>query len=401
MPATRRHARLRRCFWAGAVFALTALPAHAAGAAADLSADAPANRIVLSSQCAAGFEIRQGLCRLRTPYLEFASLQGAGVGGLKAGLPPVRDGFTPQQIDLGRYLFFDPVLSADGTIACASCHDPEHGFADRSALSRGVGGRETRRNAPGLWNVAFLQRFFWDARARSLEEQMQGPLYGAREMGNSPQRLVGRLNSIAAYRRLFATAFTDAGPGIRAEHVYRALAAFEASLISLNSRYDLYALGMADALTPAELEGLNVFRSFVARCTECHTPPLFTNQQLAVIGTPEPPGRAFDAGAQAITGEPRLRGGFKVPSLRNVMLTAPYEHSGGFANLRDAVAFYTLGRGHAVPPGEKLAIHWHISEPRLSEREIDRLVDFLGSLTDESFKPQPPPALPSGLRPAR
>ena len=382
-----------------ALLALVALPAArrpATGAAAS-GVDA----IALSPHCAPAFELRDGACRLHTPYQQYASLEGAGVGGLKAGLPPARDGFTPQQIDLGRLLFFDPALSRDGTVACATCHNPDHGLADGQARSRGVGGAQGSRNAPSLWNVAFLQRFFWDGRARSLEEQMQGPLYGDREMGNTPQGLVRRLNAIAPYRRLFAQAFADANEGIRSEHVYRALAAFESSLVSLNSRYDLYAHGVADALSPAELEGLNVFRSFVARCTECHTPPLFPNQQIAVIGTPEPQGRARDAGAQSVTGEARLRGGFKVPSLRNVARTAPYEHSGRFASLRDAVEFYTLGRGHAVPAGEQLQIHWHISEPHLSAREIDRLVDFLGALTDESFLPQRPALVPSGLPPAR
>ncbi|HSB96350.1 MAG TPA: cytochrome c peroxidase, partial [Spongiibacteraceae bacterium] len=223
-----------------------------------------------------------------------------------------------------------------------------------------------------------------------------GPLYDAHEMGTTPQRLVATLNGIASYRRLFSAAFPDAKT-ISNENIYTALAAFEASLISLNSRYDLYAQGIPDALSPHELDGMNVFRSFVARCGECHTPPLFTNQQIAVLGTPEPAGRTFDAGAEKVTGEPTLRGGFKVPSLRNVVLTAPYNHSGRFADLHEAVTFYTQGRGHAVPPGEKLTIHWHIWEPNLSAREIDRLVDFLGALTDESFKPERPRALPSGL----
>jgi cytochrome c peroxidase len=389
----------RRRAWRAAALALPA--ALALAPAGGTTGAVASERFVLSPLCAPGLELRAGVCRLHTPYQQYASLENAGVGGLKAGLPPVRDGFTPQQIDLGRYLFFDPVLSRDGSVACASCHSPEHAFTDARPHSRGVGGLETARNAPSLWNVAFLQRLFWDGRAHSLEEQVTGPLYGAREMGNTPQALVGRLNGIAAYRRLFAEAFADAGTGIRNDHVYRALAAFESSLLSLNSRYDLYAQGVADALSPAELEGLNVFRSFVARCAECHTPPLFTNQQLAVVGTPEPAGRPLDPGAQAVGGEPRLRGAFKVPSLRNVARRGPYEHSGGFTRLRDAVDFYNLGRGHAVPPGEKLQIHWHISEPHLSAREVDRLVDFLGALTDESFLPQRPRAVPSGLAVAR
>lgn len=357
---------------------------------------AAAAEIALSPQCPPSFVERGGVCRLATPYQQYASLQQAGVGGLKTGLPPIRDGFTARQIDLGRYLFFDPVLSASGTVACASCHDPDKGFSDGRARSIGLDGTEMTRNAPSLWNVGFYGRFFWDGRARTLEEQLHGPLYDPHEMGNTPEQLQATLNAIPEYRGLFASAFDDAADGIRVDHVYRALAAFEASLISLNSRYDLYAHGIADALTPRELAGMNVFRSFVARCGECHTPPLFTNQQVAVLGTPEPPGRAFDVGAQKHTGEPTLRGGFKVPSLRNVALTAPYNHSGATASLRETVAFYTRGRGHAVPPGEKLTIHWHIWEPQLSADEVDLVVEFLGALTDESFMPQRPAVVPSG-----
>jgi cytochrome c peroxidase len=142
---------------------------------------------------------------------------------------------------------------------------------------------------------------------------------------------------------------------------------------------------------------MNVFRSFVARCAECHTPPLFSNQQIAVIGTPEPDGLEFDAGREGVTGDASQRGGFKVPSLRNIAKTAPYMHSGRFADLRDAVAFYTGGRGHAVPEGESLSIHWHIWEPDLSDDELDRLVDFLQTLTDESYRPRTPERVPSGL----
>jgi cytochrome c peroxidase len=367
----------------------------AAFGAALLWAPAPAASLSLSDQCPASFERRDGRCWLHTPYQRYQSLNSAGVGGLKTGLPPYRDGFTPAEIDLGRYLFFDPALSANGKVACASCHNPSRGFADARPRSIGVTGEPVTRNAPSLWNVGFLQRFFWDGRAHSLEEQVQGPLYGPVEMGTTPARLVATLNGIAEYRRLFAAAFPDAARGIRNDHVYRALAAFESSLVSLNSRYDLYAHGIADALSPHELEGLNVFRSFVARCAECHTPPLFTNQQIAVIGMPDPAGRPFDAGAGA--NEPMLRGGFKVPSLRNVALTAPYGHAGQFPTLRATVAFYTGGRGHAVPAGEQLHLHWHIWEPKLSDRELDRLVDFLATLTDESFRPATPAAVPSGL----
>jgi cytochrome c peroxidase len=352
----------------------------------------------LSDQCPASFEKREARCWLRTPYQQYASLKGAGVGGLKTGLPAFRDGFTPQQIDLGRFLFFDPVLSANGKLACASCHVPAKGFTDQRLHSIGIDGREVRRNAPSLWNAGFLSRLFWDGRAHSLEEQVQGPLYNSSEMGNRPEALAKSLNALPSYRSLFAAAFpATAGKPIEAAQVYTALAAFESSLISLNSRYDFYAQGVSDALSPHELEGLNVFRSFVARCAECHTPPLFTNQQIAVIGMPDPAGRPFDPGAGAVAGTTEMRGGFKVPSLRNAALTAPYGHGGQFATLREAVAFYTRGRGHSVPKGENLRLHWHIWEPKLSDTELDRLVDFIGALTDQSFLPAIPAAVPSGL----
>ncbi len=359
-----------------------------------------AAEISLSTQCPASFVLQDKVCRLSTPYQRYPSLQSAGVGGLKTGLPPIRDGFSPQEIDLGRYLFFDPILSADGSVSCASCHNPDKGFADGLPRSKGIKGQEVARNAPTLWNVGFLNKLFWDSRATSLEAQMQGPLYDGHEMGNTPEQLLRALNANSNYRRLFAQAFPRAKSNITTialDQVYRAITAFEASLVSLNSRYDLYAQGMHDALSPKEIEGLNVFRSFVARCAECHTPPLFTNQQIAVLGTPEPAGHPFDIGAEKSLNEPTLRGGFKVPSLRNISLTGPYNHSGRFASLKETVRFYTLGRGHAVPKTEKLTIHWHIWEPKLSERELDRLVDFLGTLTDESFKPARPAILPSGL----
>ena len=358
--------------------------------------------IVLRDYCPPGFELTEiNACELRTLYQNYESLRYAGVGGPKTGLPAARDGFSPQQIDLGRYLFFDPLLSRNGTLSCASCHHPDLGFSDGRPRAVGISGTEVRRAAPTLWNVAFLGSFFWDGRASSLEEQMQGPLYDAAEMGNSPARLLRDIAANENYRRLFREAYPGSEGAPTLDMIYTAIVAFQTTLVSLNSRYDHYAHGYHDALTEKEIAGMNVFRSFVARCAECHTPPLFTNQQVAVIGVRDPEGLPFDEGAEAVTGNPGLRGGFKVPSLRNVARTAPYMHSGTFATLRDAVEFYTLGRGHALPAEEKhrMIVHWHIWEPQLTADELDRLVDFLATLTDEGFKPQVPDAVPSGLSP--
>ena len=361
----------------------------------------PSVSIVLRENCPPSFEkMPDGGCKLVTLYGFYDSVQGAGLGGTQTSLPQHRDGFTPQQIDLGRYLFFDPVLSKDGSISCASCHHPDRGFSDDLPRSIGMGGEELHRAAPSLWNVAFLKKFFWDAHADTLEAQMLGPLYAPNEMGNTPNGLLATINSIPAYHALFKKAYPQRkGESIVLDEIYQSLAAFQTSLISLNSRYDRYAHGFHAALSENEIEGLNIFRSFVARCAECHTPPLFTNQQIAVIGAPEPEGMAIDVGAQKTFKEPRLKAGFKVPTLRNIDRTAPYMHSGSFDSLHAVAEFYNGGRGHAVPEGVDLQLHWHISSPDLSDYELDRLVDFMGTLTDESLKPQIPQWLPSGLTP--
>ncbi len=355
----------------------------------------------LRDSCPPSFELTDaGLCELRNQYQFYSSTQNQGVGGTHTGLPPdYRDGFSPREIDLGRYLFFDPLLSGNDSLSCGSCHDPDKGFADGLPRSVGVQGEEVGRTAPSLWNVAFQRKLFWDARAESLEEQAQGPLYAEEEMGNSPAELLRSLNQNDSYRDLFEQAYPGSGEGIELTQVYRALAAFQSSLISLNSRYDRYAHGYHAALNEQEIEGMNVFRSFVARCAECHTPPLFTNQQVAVIGAPEPPGIPLDPGAEVTYQAKKLRAGFKVPSLRNIALTAPYMHSGRFESLREVTEFYNAGRGHAVPEGEELHLHWHIVSPDLTDYELDRLVDFMQVLTDESLKPQIPDRVPSGLTP--
>ena len=388
--------RLPSIAFAGLV---VALGAAAAGASTQLAPAAP--RIELLDRCPPSFEkTPDGTCRLRDLYQFYDSLGGKGLGGTQTALPPNRDGFTPAEIDLGRYLYFDPLLSGDRTLSCASCHRTDKGLSDGRPRSIGVHGQDVGRAAPTLWNVAFLQSFFWDARAHTLEEQAAGPLFSPKEMGNTPPQLLASLNGVPEYRRLFAEAYPKtAGRPIALPEVLRALTAFQTALVSLNSRYDRYVHGYHAALTDREIEGMNVFRSFVARCSECHTPPLFTNQQVAVIGAPEPKGRPFDVGAENTFHAVKLKGGFKVPTLRNIARTAPYMHSGAFPGLRDTVVFYNKGRGNAVPEGMTLYLHWHISDPKLTDREVDRLVDFMQTLTDETFMPEVPKRVPSGLKP--
>jgi cytochrome c peroxidase len=356
---------------------------------------------LLKSTCPPGFKLNENNeCIAKNLYSQYATTNKAGVGGLKSALPKIRDGFSPQEIDLGRYLFFDPALSVDQSVSCATCHNPDKGLGDGLATSQGKDGQNLKRAAPSLYNVGYLTKLFWDGRASTLEEQMLEPLFSKDEMGNTPENLIRTINEIENYRKLFAEAFPERNRNqpIALYEITKSIAAFQSTLVSLNSKYDQYAHGYDEALNKNEIEGLNIFRSFVARCAECHTPPLFTNQQFAVIGSPEPDGLPLDPGAEVPFNDKSLRGAFKVPSLRNIAKTAPYMHSGRFKTLRETVQFYTDGRGHAVPEGENLLIHWHIWEPNLTDYELDRLVDFLKTLTDESFKPKIPEVLPSGLK---
>ena len=349
---------------------------------------------VLSEHCPPSFEkLDDGSCELRSLYEFYNS--PPGFGGLKTRLPEHQGAYTPQQIDLGRYLFFDPVLSGNKTQSCASCHQPEKGFSDGLARSVGAQGKELQRSAPSLWNVGFLKSLFWDGRTETLQEQASGPLFDEHEMNNSRKNLERTLNGIEPYRQMFAEAFPEATKITLAE-ISQALAAFQSSLISLNSRYDRYAHGDESALSAEEQVGHSVFRSFVTRCSQCHTPPLFTNQQLAVTGAPEIVGQEFDAGAEKVLGISQLRGAFKVPGLRNVDLTAPYMHSGALEDLQAVISFYNDERGHAVK-GEGLQLHWHLVNPDLSKAEESALIAFLLSLRDEINKPETPLLVPSGL----
>jgi len=194
----------------------------------------------LSETCPPGFELTDDdVCKLRSLYQQYESLRNSGVGGLKTALPQVRDGFTPQQIDLGRYLFFDPIISGNGTVSCSSCHQPEKGLSDGLDRSIGILGTPVKRSAPSLWTVAFLKLFFWDGRATTLEEQMQGPLYSENEMGTTDKQLLATLNDNIDYKNMFYQAFPkNEKDEITLNQIYKSIAAFESSLISLNSRYD-------------------------------------------------------------------------------------------------------------------------------------------------------------------
>jgi len=311
---------------------------------------------------------------------------------------------TPAKAELGRLLFFDPILSGDNRLSCAHCHDPSHGFSDGRPLSQGAGGRgvgparsggvELPRNAPTLWNVAFNAWQFWDGRVQTLEEQAQRPITDPREMGEDPGRLMEELRAIGAYQALFERAFGDGGPApVTFENVTRALATFLRTLLAVDSRFDRYAAGDRSALSEQEREGLKLFRSLHTRCFECHILPMFTDQTFRVIGAGAAPRADLGRGSVEGAGPPFA---FKVPSLRNVELTAPYMHDGSLVTLEEVVRFYAEGGGRReINPAS--GIDGKILKFDLTETQTAALVAFLKSLTDRSLTPPPPASVPSGL----
>lgn len=311
---------------------------------------------------------------------------------------------TPEKVELGRLLFFDPVMSGDNTVSCATCHHPDFGLADGRPLAMGVGGRgfgparqggrELSRNTPALWNAGFNEWQFWDGRVRELEAQAVIPMSHPDEMGQDPEQLVAELRAIPEYVERFESAFSAEGPtAVTLDHTVQALAGFERTLLSFNSRFDRYAAGDFTALNESEKNGLKLFRSLHTRCFECHSFPTFSDSSFRVLGVPDS-GRP-DLGRGGVM-ERSADASFRVPSLRNVELTAPYMHNGSLPTLEEVVKFYSEGGGRreAEPiPG----IDDKIQTFDLSPEESADLVAFMKALTDTSMLPRAPDRVPSGL----
>jgi cytochrome c peroxidase len=330
--------------------------------------------------------------------------------GLQRAFPPLNEPAdnptTPEKAELGRLLFFDPVLSLNNDMACATCHHPDLSFTDGRSQAMGAGGSgvgpersggiSLLRNTPSLWNVGYTQALFWDGRESSLEAQSLIPLAHADEMGaDDSEAIVAELQTIPQYVALFNQAF-GSDSALTMENVQRALAAFQRTLISDNSPFDRYAAGEFDALTPQQRRGLTLFRSAATRCFECHAAPTFATETFRVVGIPDVDGLPHDAGRAAISDD-APDGAFKVPSLRNVALTAPYMHNGAFESLEEVVDFYAEGAGRGMNSVRIENVDSFIQGFTLTPQERADLVAFLHALSDESQLPDTPEQVPSGL----
>jgi cytochrome c peroxidase len=301
---------------------------------------------------------------------------------------PVGNPSTPAKVELGKMLYFDPRFSSTGTVSCFSCHNVMEGGDDHRPVSIGVHGEKGGRNAPTVFNAAFQSVQFWDGRAATLEDQAKGPVINPVEMGMPDlSAVIARIRAIPGYAPYFDAAF-GSGDNVTMDNAARAIAAYERSLITPNSPYDKYVGGDTTAISPAAQRGMQRFAD--VGCTACHSGPAFSGPSL-------PTGTGFfmkfpmfsdavlveqfdltaDPGRFAITGADADRGMWRVPTLRNLVYTAPYFHNGAVKTLPDAVRVMA-----------KLQL-----DKQLSDDEVAEITAFLETLTGD-FPEQTMPRLP-------
>ncbi len=300
---------------------------------------------------------------------------------------PNNNPITDNGATLGRVLFYDTKLSLNNTISCASCHIQENGFSDPNALSTGFDGELTSRNSMGLANARFYEngRFFWDERAATLETQTLIPIQDLVEMGMTLEDLEIKLAQEDYYSTLFTNAFGNAT--VTSERIALALSQFIRSMVSFESKFDE---GLAQTninndfpnFTASENRGKDLFMSNQTRCFDCHATNVFVGDAARNNGLDA---TITDPGVGGITGNNNDLGEFKVPSLRNIALTAPYMHDGRFATLAEVIEHYDNGVQNNPNLDNRLTQGNNVRRLNLSNADKQALVDFLNTLTDEAF----------------
>lgn len=296
---------------------------------------------------------------------------------------PADNATTPARVELGRTLFFDPRLSGNGTVSCASCHHPSLGWADGLRTGVGIHGQTLGRNTPTVVNTAFNTQFMWDGRKKSLEDQALGPMQAHEEMKSDFAAVVRLLNETPGYRKLFARAYPNEPVG--EVTLAKALAAFERTVVVRDTPFDRWLAGDRRALTLQEWRGFQVFKDPAkANCAVCHSAPNFTDNGFHNIGIAQAGDKA-DHGRFEIRRLASMKGAFKTPTLRDIEATAPYFRDGSAATLAEVVEHYDRGGD------DRSNLSNEIRPLGLSAADKDDLVAFLRSLS----APQRAVALPS------
>ena len=305
---------------------------------------------------------------------------------------PIDNPVTVEGVELGRFLFYDTTLSSDYSFSCASCHKQKVAFTDSpNQFSKGINGELMSRNTLPLFNLAWYPVLFWDGKAMSIEEQVFHAVRGHKEMNLNWPTAVQRIRQSPFYKPKFKAAFGEME--IDSIHIARAIAQFERSLISNNSKYDQVIKGDA-VLTPEEYQGLVLMNNQTkGDCLHCHTTDAdalgtttkFSNNGLDAALDPN---HYKDKGRAAVTGKATDYGLFKIPSLRNVSVTAPYMHDGRFQTLEEVLIFYSEGVRNSYNIDSKMSFA-HRGGAHLTEDEMRKIVAFLNTLTDWKFLSNP------------
>ena len=284
-----------------------------------------------------------------------------------------RNKLSEKKIEIGRRLFYDPRLSRDSTISCASCHSPYNAFAHTDhALSHGIHDSIGKRNAPALMNLAWQPSFMWDGAVHQLDAQALAPIHHPGEMDESITRVTEKIRRSKTYQKLFFQAFGDSA--ITGERVLKTLSQFMLTLVSAESKYDS-VMRKEKKFTAQEEKGLLIFKK---HCSTCHAPPLFTNYSFENNGI-LPDTKLKDAGRMNITHNIKDSLSFKVPTLRNIAFTAPYMHDGRFQSLSEVILHYTSHQKNNL-------LSKKLSSPIvLSAKEKVDLIAFLLTLSDKKF----------------
>ena len=330
---------------------------------------------------------------LRKSLMILASLISLSAWGMKA-LPakvavPADNPMTPAKIELGKMLFFDPRLSMDGTISCNSCHNVMSHGGDGRPVGAGIHGQRGGRGSPTVWNSAFMTVQFWDGRAASLEEQAKGPVTNSVEMGMTSHDLViTRVRLIPGYIEAFKKAFPKDKDAVTTNNLVKAIASYERTLITPNSQFDKYIKGNKKILTAQQIKGMKLVDEI--GCTACHSGDNFAGEGFKMgegnyQPFPQVPGSKYDKmydlkadlGRYEVTKNPEDKNFWRVPTWRNVALTAPYFHNGKVKTLDEAVR--VMGKTQL--------------DMDLTEEQVSDIVAFLNSLTGE-FPTQTMPKLP-------
>lgn len=305
----------------------------------------------------------------------------------------------PNRVRLGRWLFYDKRLSADESLSCATCHRPDHGFSEPTAVAAGVGGQPGRRKTPSLVNLAARTMlpppppdlgpaFFWDGRATTLEAQVLMPIADPKEMGLDHQSMVAKLSAIQGYRPYFKAVSGE--DSITTSHVAAAIADYVRTRMSGNAPFDRWSYAREPGAVTEEAKlGYDLF-SFKARCGVCHVGFNFSDGRFHNIGIGWDAGQQvfLDEGRAAVSHQPRDRGAFKTPALRDVARRAPYMHDGSLATLRDVVEFYNRGGN----PNPRLSAR--MGPLGLTSPEMAAIVAFLETLNGEGYQDRPPRFFP-------